>query len=135
MKALAEIAESGDAEAVRRAVGVFDRALASHAALENEILFSTLEPHLGRNSGPLMVMRMEHDAVDKGLAEIREGDAGKVQDELAGLLGLLADHFGKEENVLFPIAEQVLDDETLCEIGSRWAELRGVALKNSPACG
>jgi len=45
--------------------------LNTHASLEDELLFSSLEPHLGP-MGPLAVMRMEHDQIEKYLAQAQD---------------------------------------------------------------
>jgi hemerythrin-like domain-containing protein len=41
---------------------------------------------------------------------------------------LARQHFAKEEQVLFPMAQQVLDDQELFELGAQWAKGRKVLL-------
>lgn len=103
-------------------------ALASHAQLENELLFAALDPHLGE-MGPVAVMRTEHEKIESGLSQIQE------EEELEGarhlLLHILAvarQHFAKEEQVLFPIALQALGTEELARLGAQWAERRRVVI-------
>ena len=38
------------------------------------------------------------------------------------------DHFVKEEQMLFPLAPRVLDEETLTALGAQWAGRRSVTV-------
>ena len=102
--------------------------LASHAHLEDELLFSALDPYLGP-MGPLAVMRMEHDQIEGLLDRIpTTKELRQAQGLLQQALQVARGHFAKEEQVLFPIAEQALDQGRLAELGVQWAERRGVAI-------
>ncbi len=111
--------------AIEAQVQVLDGALETHARLEDELLFAALEPQLG-GMGPLGVMRMEHDEIDRTLAELRDQAGGA--ETAAGVRHLLETvrlHFAKEEQVLFPMAEQLLGDDRLEELGSEFVRRRG----------
>ena len=100
----------------------------SHAHLEEELLFPALETHMGR-TGPLAVMRTEHDEIKDALRQIEEAqnfDDGA--DCVAHALSILRDHFQKEEEVLFSMARQLLDEETQTRLGKAWAEARRVSI-------
>jgi len=100
--------------------------LASHAHLEDELLFAALDARMGP-VGPVMVMRMEHDQIEALLEQIpAASDLRQAQGLLQQTLQLARVHFSKEEQVLFPMAQQVLDEETLTELAVRWAQRRGV---------
>jgi iron-sulfur cluster repair protein YtfE (RIC family) len=104
-------------------------ALATHAHLEDELLFVGLEPHLPREMGPLAVMRAEHEEIEGALAALEGAtDAGRARALLARVVGTGREHFAKEEQVLFPLAESRLAAGELIELGRRWAERRGVAV-------
>ncbi len=100
--------------------------LGSHAHLEDELLFTTLEPYLGP-MGPLAVMRMEHAQIESLLAD---ASAAQSPDQARSLLLQTAQvarsHFAKEEQILYPIALRVLDEEQLLALGAQWAARRGV---------
>ena len=101
-------------------------ALASHARLEEELLFTTLEPHIG-SMGPLAVMRMEHDEIEKSLERlptIQEVD--QVRELLLKVVTVARGHFPKEEQVLYPMANKVLSAETLIDLGAQWAARRAI---------
>ncbi len=45
------------------------------------------------------------------------------------------DHFGKEEQAAFPLAEELLSDAELNDLGARWAQRRGVHLAAAGGAG
>lgn len=110
-------------------------ALLSHAAIENNIFFPALDAKIG-GMGPLAVMRHEHQDIEGGFLELDSvADTSVLKSRLDELMEYAIDHFAKEENVLFPLAERSLDETRLCELGSDWAEARGVTLADRPMCG
>ena len=99
--------------------------LASHAQIEDELLFAQLEGHLGTEAGPLAVMRREHEEIENVLAHLEKADApGEARQLATHLVQLARQHFAKEEQVLFPMAEQILGDEGLRRLGEEWAKRR-----------
>jgi len=83
-----------------------------HFAREEEVLFPEFERATGQAAGPTMVMRSEHVRIRELYREmaacLRNGDD-------AGFLGLgetlfimLQQHNGKEEQILYPMSDQVL---------------------------
>lgn len=122
------VSGDGGLAELRTAVGLLGPLLASHARLEEDLLFSALAPHLG-SAGPLQVMRMEHDEIDRLLG--RFSDAAELpvaRDLLHSLNEIVRAHFAKEEQVLFPTATQVLDPALLTRLGEQWADQRAVRL-------
>ena len=103
-------------------------ALETHAHLEDELLFAALEPHLGQG-GPLAVMRMEHQQIEEGLAQLPGlGDAASARQLLLQVVQVARGHFAKEEQVLYPMAQQALGGAKLEELGVRWAAEREVVV-------
>ncbi len=120
------IRESDDIRDLQRAAGVVERILLGHAQIEEELLFPRLDPHLGQ-MGPLAVMRAEHRQIDELLeAARRETEVDALKSVMERLLELAHGHFQKEEQVLFGMAQQHLDEETLTEMGGQWAASRSV---------
>lgn len=104
-------------------------AIESHAGLEDELLFIALEPYLGTQTGPLAVMRMEHDEIERILARVLDSRGlTEARNLLLRVVQLAREHFAKEEQVLYPMAEQVLNEDTLTQQGRLWAERRHVSL-------
>jgi len=112
-------------EKVKHFVGELD----PHSEREEGFLFPMMANYIGRETGPIAVMEYEHDQAKMNLQLFLDGysslaghaDQAKM-DELAGYAiqayMILTDHFMKEENVLFPMAEKMLSEqekETLLE--------------------
>jgi len=103
--------------------------LEAHASIEDELLFTALEPHLGTQGGPLAVMRMEHDQIVTLLGRI--ASAASVEQGrafVAQMLQVTRSHFQKEEQVLFRMARQFLVEDELSALGAQWAERRKIYL-------
>ncbi len=113
---------------IQEAMVALSAVILSHSNLEEELLFPALEAHMG-TTGPLAVMRTEHDEIDQALRQI---EAARNLDDgaecVARVLSILRDHFQKEEEVLFSIARQTLDEETQVRLGTAWAEARRVTI-------
>ncbi len=103
-------------------------ALAGHAHLEEDLLFKTLEPHIG-SMGPLAVMRMEHNQIEGGLERLPAAqELEQARELLLQVVEVARGHFAKEEQVLYPMASQALSTETLIDLGAQWAARRAVTL-------
>ncbi len=113
---------------VQSQMALLSAALDTHARLEDQLLFTALDPHLGP-MGPLAVMRMEHDQIEGLFGRISQASSlSEAQDLTLQLIRVARDHFTKEERVLFPMATQILGPKTLLELGARWSEQRQVAI-------
>ncbi|MFQ5856645.1 MAG: hemerythrin domain-containing protein [Anaerolineae bacterium] len=114
---------------VQSQAALLTAALETHANLEDDLLFAALDPHLGSQMGPLAVMRMEHDEIRGTLAGLPEAqDLPEAQRLVLHAVQVAREHFAKEEQVLYPMAEQTLDADALTQLGARWAEQRGVSI-------
>ncbi len=114
---------------IRGATTVLGAMVDSHATLEDELLFSALEPHLGTGDGPLAVMRAEHEEMARLLEQIEDADdADQVILWIEEALSAARSHFQKEERVLFPMAQHLLGDEALTRLGKSWAKARRVTI-------
>jgi hemerythrin-like domain-containing protein len=99
--------------------------LATHARLEDELLFAKIDP-----SGPVAMMRREHDQIEGDLGRVQEAsDLAQAQQLVLHAVQVARDHFIKEEEVLFPMAEQTLGAEALRQLGTQWARERQVQLR------
>lgn len=83
-----------------------------HHGKEEQHLFPALERHgVPRDGGPLGVMLLEHEHGRALLRAMSQGDDRAVAEAIRGYVTLLRAHIDKENGVLFPIAEQILDEE------------------------
>jgi hemerythrin-like domain-containing protein len=113
-------AEEARVQAAELAAG-----LVAHAHLEDDLLFVALERPLGPNGGPLAVMREEHAEVEGTLERLTQVDDVQEADALAARLATIAhEHFEKEEQVLFPMAVELLGEEELRSLGEQWVTRR-----------
>ena len=92
-----------------------------HHHKEEEVLFPALEKKgIPNEGGPIGVMLMEHE-IKRG--HVRDLAAGKI--EAAGnIISLLRDHINKENNILYPMAEQVLTAEELAALAYKCEKLK-----------
>ena len=98
-----------------------------HHAKEEKLLFVRMgERGLPVEGGPVAVMLQEHEmgrrylrAATAALPGARAGDAAaiaQVRDALGGYARLLRAHIGKEDHILFPMADRLLSDEDQREL-------------------
>ena len=106
-------------------IAAFAFVLESHAALEDELLFAALEPHLSAQGGPLAIMRMEHAQITELLGQIESTvslEEGRAR--VAQMIQVTRGHFQKEEQILFRMARQFLSEDELSTLGAKWAQKR-----------
>ncbi|MDX1622906.1 MAG: hypothetical protein R3199_02880 [Gemmatimonadota bacterium] len=102
--------------------------LASHARIENELLFEPAVEELGEAAGPVTVMIDEHEEIEAS-AELAVGRREGVGERMLEVLARAREHFEKEERVAFAHAERALGEKRSRELGTEWAARRGVRLE------
>ena len=104
----------------------FKAGLERHIVWEEEILFLSFEKRFSHLGGPTQVMRWEHQEIRKYLDAIAEKLARNddTQIEELGLLGVLCPHNHKEENILYPMIDQVIGSEERKEIFAQMNQVR-----------
>jgi regulator of cell morphogenesis and NO signaling len=111
----------------------FKGALDPHSEREDGVLFPMMGAYIGTTSGPIAVMEYEHDQAKSNIgafldkAEVGESttDEKKMLAELVqNAYFILTDHFNKEENVLFPMAERMLSDLEKAELLQKIQEIQ-----------
>jgi iron-sulfur cluster repair protein YtfE (RIC family) len=102
--------EQGTAE-----FNAFHTAMERHFTMEEQILFPTIEERTGQTAGPTQVMRMEHQQMRQVFGEMQESCTKQDKEQYLGLsetlLMLMQQHNAKEEQILYPMSDQVLGDE------------------------
>ena len=139
----------------RRIGHMMETQLALHAKKEDDALFPALEAIFGAESGPTYVMReehkdihgqgellrqtlhelnvVEHPKIEAGGAKLRElaakgGSADTLKTNAEEIIRLLDMHFGKEEQILFPMAQNMLDEEKMEAVGRKMESLTVMSL-------
>ncbi|BAP56066.1 hypothetical protein THII_1769 [Thioploca ingrica] len=101
-----------------RATTDFDRFLAAmeqHFTREEQILFPQVENHMGHTGGPTAVMRMEHEQMRQIFTEMAACITHSDQEQYLGLaetlLILMQQHNAKEEQILYPMSDNLLSHQ------------------------
>jgi hemerythrin-like domain-containing protein len=111
----------------------FKAALDPHSEREEGVLFPMMGVYIGTTSGPIAVMEYEHDQAKAKIHEFLEkANRSEVDiDEKKNFAALiksayfiLTEHFAKEENVLFPMAERMLSDNEKEELYQKIQEIK-----------
>ncbi|HHS83564.1 MAG TPA: hemerythrin domain-containing protein [Gammaproteobacteria bacterium] len=96
----------------QKGFNAFHRAIEHHFAMEEEVLFPAVEEIAGTTMGPTQVMRMEHDQMRGLFSEMEQALAAKDADSFLGaaetLLVLMQQHNAKEEQIVYPMSDQLL---------------------------
>jgi len=104
-----------DWDSARRQFDRFVAATLRHLAREEQVLFPAFETRTANDMGPTRVMRMEHEQIRGLMQDMARTVADADHCRYLGLsetLHLLLQHHNlKEEDLLFPMFDQMLDDE------------------------
>jgi Uncharacterized conserved protein len=119
---------------LREQVTAFTLALKKHARKEDDVLFPMMATHIGREFGPIAVMEHEHEQAEMNLERFLEAagpDGTELDHEEAKFIAgyaafaysILTQHFNKEENVLFPMAQRMLSEEEKAQLANQISNL------------
>ena len=90
----------------------FARGLGRHIEVEERVLFPVLESLIGAQAGPMVVMRAEHVEIrrelDRAGDRLEAQDASGARSALRALRHLLSEHNLKEEEILYPTADELV---------------------------
>jgi regulator of cell morphogenesis and NO signaling len=120
-----------DFDRAKRAFKQFKVGLQQHILREEGVLFPLFEEKTGmRDNGPTVVMRAEHRGIARRLEaihdKVRVHDVDTDQEEEA-LVEILSAHNHKEENILYPAIDRMLNDEEEAAAFRKMEELAGEA--------
>ncbi|MAG34019.1 MAG: hemerythrin HHE cation-binding protein [Deltaproteobacteria bacterium] len=109
-------AQAGDSEISKEKWRTFESGMLRHLRMEEEVMFPAFEQASGMTGGgPTFVMRSEHEQMRGLLEQMAAAANGEDYDELVDLgdtlLMLIQQHNQKEEQMLYPMAEQALTAE------------------------
>ncbi|NOR51851.1 MAG: hemerythrin domain-containing protein [Gammaproteobacteria bacterium] len=93
----------------------FIDAMEHHFRMEEEFLFPRFEEVSGQTMGPTEMMRHEHQQMRQLFEQMNRAAASQLADDYLGasetLLILMQQHNAKEEQMLYPMSDQVLAGE------------------------
>jgi len=109
-----DLFEAARIDDARKCFGEFVCGLERHIEAEENIVFPIFDA-VRPGSGPTQVMRFEHvhirDALRDLAAAIERGDAEAFDDALETLVNVLGEHNAKEEGILYPAIDRMVDAE------------------------
>jgi len=105
-----------------------------HHGKEEDVLFPELERRgVMRDGGPIGVMLVEHElgrehvrALADSLERLRRGEAeakAAISEQARAYDELLRAHIGKENSVLFPMADQLIPEDVAATLVERYDEI------------
>ena len=111
------LAQSAPAPVLRERAVMLSIGLEDHARREEQLLFEPLSTKSSNARNWVDMMEIVHDEV-RGLFEEIAASPRDPTDKLWTILQLTEEHFVKEENEVFPLAEDLIDSETLTQLAA-----------------
>ena len=112
--ALPSVATLGE---LRILVSLMAGFLQQHGHKEEELLYPALD-QMQAQRGQLEEMTREHGELDQQIRQVANNKGlNKARQQLGQLIQAVRQHFEHEERHLFPLAEEVLQDESLAALG------------------
>jgi hemerythrin-like domain-containing protein len=109
---------------VKSLAALMEQLLKEHSDTEDELFIGPLE-HCFEQLGQRDAFLEEHQEIDVSLKNVRVAkDFKKARQLLLSAVSYSRKHFDKEERIVFPLAERVLNTKTLTTLGLRWMEQR-----------
>jgi hemerythrin-like domain-containing protein len=109
---------------VKALAGVMEYMLRAHSATEDDLFLGPME-HCFEQIGQRESFHAEHKEIDENLTRVQDSTRLKnAQEMLLSAVSYSRRHFDREERVVFPMAEQVLNRKTLEDLGRAWVEQR-----------
>lgn len=112
--------KSSDRRSAEKAFYEFKAGLERHMVWEEGILFPAFEEKLNHlYDGPTAVMRLEHRGIREYLAAIARKLANEdfeTDEDATGLQAVLCPHNHKEEGMLYPMMDQLFNEQERLEI-------------------
>jgi len=97
--------------------------LQEHGAAETDLAYSALD-HALDHEGRLTQLHEDHHEIDECLRRIQAATTlADAQHLLKVALRSTRRHFKREERDIFPLLEQMLQGESLAQLGDGWMEL------------
>ncbi len=118
---------------VKSIASLMESMLKAHSDTEDALFLGPLE-HCFEQLGQRDVFLEEHQEMDGNLQLVQKATRLKEAQQL--LLAAVVHsrkHFDKEERIVFPLAERVLKDKTLAELGQTWMDQRTLVAVQNPA--
>jgi hemerythrin-like domain-containing protein len=111
-----QAAAKGHWDEARKLFSDFAKELENHFTIEEQKLFPTVERAMGNTGGPIAVMRMEHsqmrELLENSIELIEQQDRDGFLGASETLLVLMQQHNMKEEQIVYPMTDRILGEDT-----------------------
>jgi hemerythrin-like domain-containing protein len=112
---------------VKSLATLMEQLLRTHSDTEDDLFIGPLE-HCFEQIGQRDAFLEEHKEIDENLRNIQgTRQLKKARQLLLSAVSYSRKHFDKEERIVFPMAERVLNAKTLTALGQQWMEQRARA--------
>jgi hemerythrin-like domain-containing protein len=109
---------------VKSLAAVIEATLNTHSLTEDILLIEPLDHYL-EQVGQADSFHQEHQEIDASLAKIKSvREVNTAKRLLLSAVAYSRNHFDKEERILFPLAEKVLNAKTLTTLAKDWMKQR-----------
>ena len=109
---------------VKSLAALMEQLLKAHSDTEDELFIGPLE-HCFEQLGQRDAFLEEHQEIDISLKHLQQAKQfKKARHLLLAAVAYSRKHFDKEERIVFPLAERVLNSRTLTALGQTWMEQR-----------
>jgi len=109
---------------VKSMAAMMESLLKAHSDTEDELFIGPLE-HCFEQIGQRDAFLEEHQEIDASLRVLQQTKhLEKARQLLLSAVAYSRKHFDKEERIVFPLAERVLNNKTLVALGKTWMEQR-----------
>lgn len=129
------LSSGAQSDEIEEQLNILTAELDTHAQLEDELLFSVLEPQI-EMAGAVAGVRADHGDIQAASSMCRTLRQEEVQlqnaadgapttaEAVSQLVKVARPHFAKEEQFIFPMAERLLDANTLEQLGVQFTNRR-----------
>jgi hemerythrin-like domain-containing protein len=114
------LARLGSEQEAKLLATVAEGLLSSHAETEKNLAYSVLD-HVLKEDDRLNRLHQDHHEIDEHFKRVhRASELAEAQRLLKKALVATREHFRREEDIVFPFLERVLQPETLETLGATW---------------
>lgn len=109
---------------VKTLAGLMEHLLHDHSQTEDDLVLAPLE-HCLEQIGQRDSFEHEHQEIDASLLRISQAkQLAEARRLLQRAVTYSRKHFDREERIVFPLAEKVLKEQTLRDLGRNWIKQR-----------
>lgn len=123
------LAGSPSAPEVKVLAALVEGMLRGHAETETNLAYSVLD-HALADRRALNRLHQDHHEIDEHFKRVhRAADAAEARRLFKAALAATHDHFQREEKNVFPLLDQLLQEDTLKALGRHWMKTHSVSAR------